>query len=189
MLLAFCLRPIPWTDSTGSVYGPISLLCEGDWDFDEFPLLYERQPLGEHVPWSGSVVRPDPGGQRLLSFTGLGSPLLAVSTAAMLLPWWAESSEIALPRANQALGFFVYDSHWDMQHSATFAPQDSGIEVADSEARMWSVRDGVLVDSLGRLRRGELEFGWHNEITLGTGWRYQPPLPPCATLRGVDRFP
>ena len=47
----------------------------------------------------------------------------------------------------------------------------------------------VLADSLRRLARGELEFGWHNEITLATGWRYQPPLPPCATLRSVDRFP
>jgi hypothetical protein len=478
LLLAFCLRPIPWADSTGSVYGPISLLCEGDWDFDEFPFLYEREPLGEHIPWSGSAVRPDPAGERLLSFTGLGSPLLAVPTAALLLPWWGESSEIAVLRANQlavvlscllilwltlrtvrrwmgaapptwvlpalffgtvlwpqarqslwsnqssmvgiaivllvaismrdrersptagsgvllglglgqavlsrpsalllllpviaalawerrdslrpwlpallvtsipfaalflhdngvhsgsiwtppfaviaadiarvhgtgegalsgnpvigmagllaspsrgllvfspwllalypglrrssassdpfrvallvgvgctllvnatysdwwggegwgprrlqellpalillglpsrfdataeaagtqfplpsrrllvpllalsigiqALGFFVYDSHWDMEHSATFAAQGPSIEVKDTEARMWSVRDGVLADSLRRLARGELEFGWHNEITLATGWRYQPPLPPCATLRGVDRFP
>jgi len=479
LLLAFALRPIPWADSTGAVYGPISFLCEGDWDYDEFPFLYERQPLGEHIPWSGSAVRPDPDGERLLSFTGLGIKLLATPAALLLWPWSGESSEISVLRVNQltvvlcciavlwlmlaalrswtgsapptwllpalffgtvlwpqsrqtlwsnqasmlgivtvllvavtmrdkrraigpgagmllglglgqatlsrpsalllllpilfalawerreslrswlpalllvalpfaaatlhdnlvhtgstwtppfavvaadiarvhgtgegalsgnpaigllgllvspsrgllvfspwllalapgirrsasshdpfrralligvgctllvnasytdwwggdswgprrlqellpallllgfpsrfdrdkrdrstapstrvlmpllavsitvqALGFFVYDSKWDIEHSA-IATSEAGaahetIVVGDTEARMWSLRDGVLVDSLARLLRGELEFGWDNEISLATGWRYQPPLPNCATLREVDRFP
>jgi len=478
LLLSFALRPIPWADSTGSVYGPVSFLCEGDWDLDEFPFLYELETMGEHIPWSGSSVRPDPSRERLLSFTGLGAGLLAVPTALLLLPWSSESSEIAVLRANQlavvlscllilwltlravgqwmgrspphwvlpalffgsvlwpqarqtlwtnqssmvgialfllvaislrdrarvpgagtgallglglgqavlsrpsalllllpllaalawerrdslrrwlpalvavalpfagfclhdnlvhtgspwippfaviaadiarvhgsgegalsgnpvigvagllaspsrgllvfspwllalipgfrhslknpdpfrlalligvgctllvngsyadwwggdswgprrlqellpallllglpqrfdvpagpsgsarllpsprllvpllgisiaiqALGFFVYDSHWDLEHSATVAREDANITVGDTEARMWSLRDGVLADSLQRLGRGELEFGWDNEITLAAGRRYQPPLPVCATLRTIDRYP
>jgi len=479
LLLAFTLRPIPWADSTGAVYGPISFLCEGNWDYDEFPFLYEREPLGEHIAWSGSAVRPDPSGQRLLSFTGLGVKVLATPATLLLWPWTGTSSEISVLRVNQvtvvlsciavlwlilaalrawtgvqpppwllpalffgtvlwpqsrqtlwsnqaamlgivavlliavtvrdrkrgvgpgagallglglglailsrpsalllllpilvalawerrhslrswlpalvlvalpfaaatlhdnlvhtgsawtppfaviaadiarvhgtgegalsgnpaiglagllfspsrgllvfspwllvlvpglrrslssrdpfrlallvgivctllvnagyadwwggdswgprrlqellpalmllgfpsrfdrettdrfaapagrllvplltlsimiqALGFFVYDSKWDIQHSAVAtidsSTRNQRIKVPDTEARMWSLRDGVLVDSLGRLLAGELEFGWDNEISLATGWRHQPPLPDCATLRKVDRFP
>ena len=99
--LSFFLRPIPWADSTGSVYGPISFLCEGDWDLDEFPFLYEREPKGEHVPWSGSPARPDASGQQLRSFTGLGAPLLALPCAALLLLWNGAHTETAVLRSHQ----------------------------------------------------------------------------------------
>jgi len=101
--LSFVLRPIPWADSTGSVYGPISFLCEGDWDLDEFPFLYEREPNGEHVPWSGSPARPDANGQQLRSFTGLGSPLLSLPGAALLLLWNGSRTETAVLRFHQVV--------------------------------------------------------------------------------------
>ncbi len=100
---ALLMVPIPWGDSTGAVYGPISFLCEGDWDVDEFPFLYEAGPKGAPLPQSLlSVHPPVGGGDHLLSFTGLGIKLISVpAVAAVLRPWWSESSEIAVLRANQ----------------------------------------------------------------------------------------
>jgi hypothetical protein len=474
VVLSFALRPIPWADSTGAVYGPISFLCEGNWDLDEFPFLYERTPKGEHVPWSGSAARPDPKGQSLLAFAGLGSPLTALPGAALLAAWPGVRSEIAAvlrshqlvvvlsalailgltlaalrswmgqeppswalpalffgtvlwpqtrqtlwsnqsamlgiglvlwlaasrrdpqnppspvigallgmgmgqallsrpstvlitlplvtalawqhrsslrlwapalivasmpfaalflydnqahsgnpwtppfaiiaadiaqvhgigegalsgkpwtgslglllspsrgllifspwlivllpglwhscrskdvfrlalligvfttfllnacyvdwwggdswgprrlqelvpillllglpsrfdrkdsvslpsPRlitallaisiAVQALGTFVYDSRWDLEHSATMSPDTAEVHTSPVEERMWTIRDGVLADSLRKAISGTFQFGWNNEITLATGWHYQPDLPPCAILRVIDRFP
>ena len=459
------------------MYGPISFLCEADWDLDEFPFLYEQGPRGEHVPWSGSPTRPDASGQRLRAFAGLGAPLIALPGAALLVPWIGTSTEIAVLRAHQVvvvltalavlwlslaalrswmgrqpplwvlpalffgtvlwpqtrqtlwsnqsamlgmglvlwltvarrdrqappgpttgallglglghavlsrpssllllapllaalawqhraslrswvptlvacaapfaglwlhdnlvhsgnlwtpsfavigadvarlittdqgvpasafsgtpltglaglllspsrglfvfspwllvllpgfcrsfisrdvfrlallggvigtlglnacyidwwggdswgprrlqeilpalillglpsrfdrndqfplptlplvapllfisilihgLGTFAYDSGWDLNHSATMSPDSADLHVTSSEARMWSVRDGVLADSLAAAAAGNLQFGWDNEITLAMGWRYQPDLPTCAVLRQTDRFP
>ena len=94
--------PIPWGDSTGSVLGGISFLCELDWDFDEFPFLYERSPRGPLVPPEIRTVHPDPTGERLLSFTGLGVKLAGVpSTAVVVSPWWGSAKEIRVLRASQ----------------------------------------------------------------------------------------
>lgn len=100
--LSLVMVPIPWGDSTGSVLGGISWLCELDWDFDEFPFLYEQTPRGAHVPPAVRTVHPDPTGQRLLSFTGLGVKLAGVpTTAAVVSPWWGEAKETRVLRANQ----------------------------------------------------------------------------------------
>lgn len=100
--LSLLMVPVPWGDSTGSVFGGISWLCEGDWDFDEFPFLYEQTPRGAHVPPEIRTVHPDPTGQRLMSFTGLGVKLAAVpSTALAVAPWWGQATETRVLRANQ----------------------------------------------------------------------------------------
>jgi hypothetical protein len=49
----------------------------------------------------------------------------------------------------------------------------------------------VLADAVRSLSdpaRG-WQFGRENRITLALGWRWQPAIPRCAELRGVDRWP
>ncbi|MEE2828012.1 MAG: glycosyltransferase family 39 protein [Myxococcota bacterium] len=105
MLLSLVMVPIPWGDSSGSVFGAISLLCEGDLDFDEFPFLYEREPRGSLTPDPLRTVHPDPEGSRLLSFTGLGVKLLHLPVALVgLHPWFSTTSELEALRANQVTG-------------------------------------------------------------------------------------
>ncbi|MBJ92842.1 MAG: hypothetical protein CMP23_00030 [Rickettsiales bacterium] len=101
MALSLGMRPIPWADSTGAVYGPISFLCEGNWDLDEFPFLYEREPHGGLIPSSSSPARPSPGGDRVLAFTGLGAPLLALPGAIPPLLVSSARSEIGVLRSHQ----------------------------------------------------------------------------------------
>jgi hypothetical protein len=96
---------------------------------------------------------------------------------------------LALSVAVQGLGTFAYDSRWDLAHSATMSEDSADLQVTQSEPRMWALREGVLADSLKKAIRGELQFGWDNEITLAMGWRYQPDLPACTVLRETDRFP
>ncbi len=104
-LLSFALVPIPWGDSVGSILGPISFLCEGDWDFDEFPFLYEARPRGPLLPDAVRTVHPGPAGDRLLSFTGMGGKLVGLPAAAIgTLPWWTETTENAALRANLVTG-------------------------------------------------------------------------------------
>ena len=103
MLGSLALVPIHWGDSTGAVYGPISLLCERDWDFDEFPFLYEQGgPRGPALDHAVLTVHPDPSGTRLLSFTGLGVKLVSLPVAALVLrPWVSASSEGEVLLANR----------------------------------------------------------------------------------------
>jgi len=96
---------------------------------------------------------------------------------------------LAISITVQALGTFVYDSRWDLEHSATISADTAKVHTSPVEARMWTVREGVLADSLTKALRGQFQLGWSNEITLATGWRYQPELPPCSVLRRTDRFP
>ena len=100
--------PIPWGDSAGSVFGAISFLCEGDWDFDEFPFLYEESPRGAIRPDALLNIHPSPAGDTLLSFTGLGVKLANLpATALIIRPWWGEASELLAVRTNQISGLFV----------------------------------------------------------------------------------
>jgi hypothetical protein len=102
MLLSLVMSPIPWGDSAGSVFGPISFLCEGNWDFDEFPFLYEQTPRGLETPDPLRNVHPGPDGTSLFSFTGLGVKLLHLPmTALVLVPWTGTITELAALRANQ----------------------------------------------------------------------------------------
>jgi hypothetical protein len=105
MLASLMMSPIPWGDSVGSVFGALSFLCEGDWDFDEFPFLYEQTPGGALTPDPLRNVHPSPGGEDLLSFTGLGVKLIHLPvTAVMLFPWAQSTSELTAIRANQVTG-------------------------------------------------------------------------------------
>ena len=88
--------PIPWGDSAGSVFGAISFLCEGDWDFDEFPFLYEESPRGDIRPDALLNIHPGPGGDDLFSFTGLGVKLANLpATALIIRPWWGRGNRAA----------------------------------------------------------------------------------------------
>jgi hypothetical protein len=99
MLGSLCMSPIPWGDSAGSVFGALSFLCEGDWDFDE------SSPGGVLIPDPLRNVHPSPNGESLLSFTGLGVKLIHLPvTAAGLFPWKGTTSELAAIRANQITG-------------------------------------------------------------------------------------
>jgi hypothetical protein len=105
MLASLVMSPIPWGDSVGSVFGALSFLCEGDWDFDEFPFLYEQTPGGALTPDPLRNVHPSPGGEDLLSFTGLGVKLVHLPvTAVMLFPWTGSTTELTAIRANQVTG-------------------------------------------------------------------------------------
>ena len=108
MLLSLGMSPIPWGDSAGSVFGGLSFLCEGDWDFDEFPFLYEQTPRGLETPDALRNIHPGPEGSSLLSFTGLGVKLIHVPVTALgLRPWSGTTSELAAIRANQVTGLLT----------------------------------------------------------------------------------
>lgn len=108
MAASLLLSPIPWGDSVGSIFGGLSFLCEGDWDFDEFPFLYEQSPRGPIAPDALRNIHPGPEGDDLLSFTGLGVKLIHLPvTAVALFPWAGTTSELAAIRANQVTGILT----------------------------------------------------------------------------------
>ncbi len=140
--------------------------------------------------WGGDSWGPRRLQELLPPLLLLGLPSRLEQSASFSLPnLRVVAPLLALSVAIQGLGTFAYDSRWDLAHSATMAKESANLEVAASEPRMWALHDGVLADSLAKATRGELQFGWDNEITLAMGWRYQPDLPSCKVLRETDRFP
>ncbi len=94
----------------------------------------------------------------------------------------------------QSLGFFGYDSRWDNRmepHStqAGAAGDLSYLSSWEANERMWQWTDNPPLEAARKLAAGTSQIGDDNQITLALGWRVQPPLPVCATLRSVDRYP
>lgn len=111
VVVSFLIRPIPWGDSTGSVFGPISWQCghgtiEGpEWGLDEFPFLYESAGMySEYLPLETTALQPMAGGRRLGSPTGLGIKVAALPSLLLTRPRGSETTVDEAVRANVAVG-------------------------------------------------------------------------------------